>query len=170
MLAAHKEKINNVYSIDNPRYMLSEVSKTFHGRDIFAPAAAYLTTGNKPSDFGPAIGDYVFPEFAKPHMKRGKLVGEVLSIDSFGNIISNISAEALEKAGFHEGNSLVVALGSKTLNMLFCSAYGEVPVGAPLALIGGSNFLEAAVNQGSASAIFKAKVGDTFRVSEIESN
>jgi S-adenosylmethionine hydrolase len=170
MLAAHKEKINNVYTISNPQYMLPNVSKTFHGRDIFAPAAAHLATGNKPSDFGPAIHDYVFPEFAKPHMKRGELVGEVLSIDGFGNVISNISAEDLERVGFHEGDSLVVALGSKTLNVLFCSAYGVVPVGAPLALIGGSNFLESAVNQGSAAAAFKAKVGDTFRVSEVESS
>jgi S-adenosylmethionine hydrolase len=170
MLAANKEKINNVYCIDNPRYMLSEVSKTFHGRDIFAPAAAYLTTGNKPSDFGPTIGDYIVPEFTKPHMKRGEMAGEVLSIDGFGNIISNISAEDLEKTGFHEGDSLVVAFGSKTLNVRFCSVYGEVPVGAPLALIGGSTFLEVAVNQGSASAIFKATVGDTFRVSELESS
>jgi S-adenosylmethionine hydrolase len=167
MLAAHKEKINNVYCIDNPRFMLSEVSKTFHGRDIFAPAAAHLATEINPSDLGPAIHDYVFPEYAEPHIKRGELVGEVLSIDDFGNIISNISAKDLEKSGFHEGDSFTVALGCKTLNLHFCSAYGDVPIGAPLTLIGGSNFLEAAINQGSASAVFKAKVGGTFCVSEV---
>ena len=165
MLAANKEKIVNVYTIDNPKYMLSNVSKTFHGRDIFAPAAAHLATGNKPSDFGPEIHDYVFPEFAKPSLKQGELVGEVLHIDDFGNIISNILAEDLERAGFREGDSLLVTLASKTLNMLFCSAYGQVPVGAPLALIGSSNFLEVAVNQRSASAIFNVKVGEAFCVS-----
>jgi S-adenosylmethionine hydrolase len=167
MLAAYKEKIKNVYIIDNPQYMLSEVSKTFHGRDIFAPAAAHLTTGIKPPEFGPTIHDYVFPEYAKPHIKPRELVGEVLSIDDFGNIISNISTKDLEKSGFHEGDSFTVALGCKTLNLHFCSTYGEVPIGAPLALIGSSNFLEAAVNQGSASAAFKAKVGGTFCVSEV---
>jgi S-adenosylmethionine hydrolase len=165
MLAAHKEHITNVYTIDNPNYMLSKVSTTFHGRDIFAPAAAHLAQGNKPSAFGPAIEDYVIPEFAKPHPRNGELLGEVLHIDDFGNIISNISAEDLEKMGFHEGNSILVKLGGKTLTLQFCSAYGEVPSGTPLALIGGSNFLEAAVNQGSASRIFGAKVGDAFRVS-----
>jgi S-adenosylmethionine hydrolase len=165
MLAAHKEHIKKVYQIDNPKYMLSKVSKTFHGRDIFAPAAAHLTQEIKPSDFGPAIQDYIFPEFAKPHLRNGELLGEVLHIDDFGNIVSNITAEDLEKMGFHEGNSILVRLGGKTLTMRFCSAYGEVQAGTPLALIGSSNFLEVAVNQGSASRNFKAKVGDTFHVS-----
>jgi S-adenosylmethionine hydrolase len=167
MLAAHKEKITNVYRIDNPKYMLAKVSKTFHGRDIFAPAAAHLAAGVKASDFGPVIHDYVVPEFAKPDTKKGEVVGVVLHIDDFGNVVSNISAEDLEQAGFREGDSLIVAVGDKILNLLFCSAYGEVPVGAPLALIGGSDFLEVAVNQGSASGIFRAKVGETFRVSVV---
>jgi len=165
MLAAHKEHITNVYQIDNPKYMLSKVSKTFHGRDIFAPAAAHLAQGNKPSDFGPAIQDYILPEFAKPHARNGELLGEVLHIDDFGNIISNITLEDLEKMEFHEGTSFLVRLGGKTLNIRFCSAYGEIPAGTPLALIGSSNFLEVADNQGNASRIFKAKVGDTFHVS-----
>jgi S-adenosylmethionine hydrolase len=165
MLAAHKEHIKKVCHIDNPKYILSKVSKTFHGRDIFAPAAAHLTEGTKPSDFGPAIHDYILPEFAKLHARNGELLGEVLHIDDFGNIVSNITLEDLEKMGFHEGGSLLVRLSGKTLNIRFCSAYGEVPSGTPLALIGSSKFLEVAVNQGSASRIFKAKVGDTFRVS-----
>jgi S-adenosylmethionine hydrolase len=170
MLAAHKEKITNIYAIENTKYMMHNVSNTFHGRDIFAPAAAHLSTGIKPSDFGPAIHDYVFPEFVKPETKQGDLTGEVLHIDDFGNIISNILAEDLERAGFHEGDSLVVTVGRKTLNLLFCSAYGQIPAGSPLALIGGSSFLEVAVNQGSASAVFGAKVGETFHVSRADSN
>jgi S-adenosylmethionine hydrolase len=165
MLAAHKEHIKKVYQIDNPKFMLSKVSKTFHGRDIFAPAAAHLTEGNKPSDFGPAIQDYILPEFAKPHARNGELLGEVLHIDDFGNIVSNITLEDFKKMGFHDASSLLVRLGGKTLTIRFCSAYGEVPSGTPLALIGSSNFLEVAVNQESASRIFKAKVGDTFHVS-----
>ena len=102
--------------------------------------------------------------------EMGELVGEVLYIDDFGNIISNISAEALELYGVHEGDSLIVTLGSKKLNMPFCSAYGEVPVGTILALIGSSNFLEVAVNQGIASKILEADVGDLFCVSVVDSS
>ncbi len=164
-LAAQKEKIINIYTLDNSEYMLSKVSKTFHGRDIFAPAAAHLTRGVKPSDFGSVIYDYVFPEFAKPQMKQGKVVGEILSIDRFGNIISNISIEELERLRFHEGDFIDVTIGNKSSNLLFCSTYGEVPTGTPLTLVGGGNFLEVAVNQGSASKFFEVKVGDTFHVS-----
>ena len=165
MLAAHKEVITNVYTIDNPKYMLPDVSKTFHGRDIFAPAAAHLATGIKPSDFGSAIHDYVFPEFAEAQTKGGELLGEILHLDDFGNIISNISAKDIKNAGFHESESLIVTLGGKTLNIPFCSVYDTVPVGTSLALIGSNNFLEVAINQGNASKIFEAQVGTTFRVS-----
>jgi S-adenosylmethionine hydrolase len=169
ILAAHREHITNVYAIDNPEYMLPDVSTTFHGRDIFAPAAAHLTQGNKPSDFGPAIQDYIFPDFAKPAARDGELRGEILHIDGFGNIVSNITSEDLKKMGL-EGGSLVVRLGGKTLSMRFCSAYGEVPAGTPVALVGSSNFLEVAVNRGSASEVFGAKVGEAFHVSGQDSS
>ena len=169
MLAAHKEAITNVYTIDNTELMLTNVSKTFHGRDIFAPAAAYLAKRIKPSDFGPVIQDYVFPDFAKAHPIRGELLGKIMYIDNFGNIISNISADALERYGVRDGDSLLVKLSDKTLTIPFCSAYGEVPIGSPLALIGGSNFLEVAVNQGSAYKVFNADAGDIFSVSVLSS-
>jgi S-adenosylmethionine hydrolase len=165
MLAANKECITNVYSIKKPEYMLSEVSNTFHGRDIFAPVAAHLANGIKPSDFGPAIYDYLIHEFAKPYTKNGELVGEVLHIDDFGNIISNISKEDLKRVGLYPASSITVLLGDKNLNVHLCSAYGDVPSGTSLALFGSSSFLEVAVNKGSAFNQFKAKIGDTFRVS-----
>ena len=170
MLAAHKEGITKVHHITNPKYMLSKVSRTFHGRDIFAPAAAHLTAGTNPSEFGPAIQNYVLPEFTKPKIRKGEVVGEVLHIDGFGNVFSNISAEDLESAGFHEGDSLIARLGSKTLTLQFCSAYGAVPAGTALAIIGSSNFLEVAVNQGSAARTFEAKVGDLFHMFVVASN
>ncbi|MCW4016359.1 MAG: S-adenosyl-l-methionine hydroxide adenosyltransferase family protein [Candidatus Bathyarchaeota archaeon] len=165
MLVAHKEHVVNVYLIDNPKYVSSNISNTFHGRDIFAPVAAYLSKGVKPSDFGPVIQDFVFPDFAKPCTKNGALVGEVLYIDDFGNIISNISAQDLKHYGVAEGDCLVVVVGDKTLNLQFCSAYGAAPVGSCLALIGSGNFLEVAANQGSACKFFGAKIGDAFHVS-----
>jgi S-adenosylmethionine hydrolase len=170
MLAASKEEITNVYTIDNPEYMLSNVSKTFHGRDIFAPIAAYLAQGKNPSDFGQVIHDYVLPKFAKTRKKNRELLGEILHIDDFGNIISNLKLEDVENLGFHAGGSLLVRLGNKTLTLRFCLAYGEVPGGVPLALIGSSDFLEIAVNQGSASKIFKVKIGEAFGVSRLLSS
>jgi len=106
----------------------------------------------------------------KPQARKGEVVGEVLHVDDFGNVVSNISAEDLERTGFREGDSLLVRLGGKTLTLQFCSAYGEVPAGVALAIIGSSDFLEVAVNQGSASRTFKAKVGGSFHISVVASN
>jgi S-adenosylmethionine hydrolase len=165
LLAAKKEQVLNIFNIKNPKYMLSEVSKTFHGRDIFAPTAAHLANGVDPSDFGPRLNEYIRPKYAQIRTKNGVLLGEVIHIDDFGNIISNISSEDLKQAGIHKGDSLKISLGKKDLILDFCEAYGEVPSKTPLALIGGSNFLEVVVNQGNASKIFKILVEDLFLVS-----
>ena len=165
MLAAQKEGITHVYHVNNPQYVLPRVSRTFHGRDIFASVAAHLAEGNSPSKFGPEIHDYLLPEFTKPHVKKGELFGEVLHIDDFGNLVSNISAEDLEKMGIREGCSLHVKLNGKMLTLKLCSAYGEVPAKTPLTIIGSSDFLEVSVNQGDASRMFKVKVGDPVYVS-----
>lgn len=165
MLAAQKEGIGHVYYVNNPQYMLPRVSRTFHGRDIFAPVAAHLAEGTSPSRFGPEIHDYAIPEFANPYVRKDELFGEVLHIDDFGNVVSNISASNLKKMGIREGCSLRVKLSGKTLTLKLCSAYGEVPAKTPLAIIGSGDFLEVSVNQGNASRTFKAKIGDPVRVS-----
>jgi len=164
LLAAQKQGISHVYNITNPRFMLSRVSKTFHGRDIFAPVAAYLASGSDPTDFGPEIHDYTIPKFAKPKLTRRTLRGEVLHIDDFGNIITNISTEDFRKTRMEEGSVFGLRLKGKVITLRLCSAYGEAQVGKPLALIGSHDFLEISVNQRSASKKFVAKTGDTVTV------
>jgi len=160
MLATQKEGIRHIYHVSNPRYILTQVSRTFHGRDVFSPVAAHLARGCPPSEFGPEIHDYALPEFAKPRVRKGELLGEILHIDDFGNLVSNISAEDLEKMGVREGYALHVKLRGKTLALKLCSAYGEVPAKKPLGIIGSSDFLEISINQGNASKTFKVKIGD----------
>jgi S-adenosylmethionine hydrolase len=165
MLAASKEKIVNIFEISNPEYMLPVVSSTFHGRDIFAPAAAHLSLGVNPSSFGSVLDDYVFPSFAKPRMEYGFLVGEVIYVDDFGNVISNISSEHLEAAGITKCGCVDVALGDEGFCLPLGSVYGSVSVGESLVLVGGTGFVEVAVNQGSASKAYNVVVGDCFSVS-----
>lgn len=170
MLASQKEGISHVYHVSNPRYMLPRVSRTFHGRDVFSPAAAHLARECPPYEFGPEINDYALPEFAKLCVRKGELLGEVLHIDDFGNIVSNISEEDLEKMSIREGCSLRVKLNGKPLTLKLCSAYGEVPAKKPLGIIGSSDLLEISINQGNASKVFKAKIGDSVRVSSLSSS
>ena len=165
ILAASQENIVKIYSIENSKYISSNISKTFHGRDIFAPAAAYLSTGISFSLFGKEIHDHQIPEFTKKKVEKGQIIGEVLHIDDFGNVISNISMEDLKQARLLTENSLNITVGSTEINLDFSSAYGNVPIGDPLALIGSSSFLECSVNRGSFSRLFNAEVGEIFIVS-----
>lgn len=164
MLSAQREKVRHVCQISNPSLMLSKVSKTFHGRDIFAPAAAYLAKGKPISEFGPEIRDYVIPEFTKAKMRENELLGEIVHIDDFGNVISNISIEDLKRIGAKENCFLNLQLKEKTFRLRFCSTYGAVSAGQPLALVDSHEFLEVSVNQGNAAKKFKVKIGDFIRL------
>ena len=160
MLSAQREGIGRIYEIANPKYTLKKVSTTFHGRDIFSPAAAHVAKGVPPCDFGPQIPDPVTPSFTKPRIQKGALWGEVIHIDGFGNIITNIDSKDLKMISLEKGKNLILKLGDKDLTMRLCSAYGEVPKNTPVTIIGSSGFLEVAVNQGDASLAYNAEIGD----------
>jgi S-adenosylmethionine hydrolase len=164
LLAALKDGIRNVYVIENPRYMRLEVSKTFHGRDIFASVAAHLAAGVNAFQFGRKINCYVEPNFAKPRFKEDTVFGEVLHIDTFGNIITNISSKIFKKLGVRESESIWIEISKKTATLKLCSAYGDGFTNEALALVGSHEFLEISVNQGDAAKRFKTKIGDSIRV------
>jgi len=163
VLASEKQGIESIHEISNPRFMLPKVSSTFHGRDIFAPAAAHLLNGRQTAEFGPEIREAAKPEFVKVTRRNGALIGEVLHVDGFGNIITNISEK--EVAQRHVKGAISVKLPSCKLKLKFCKAYGVTKPHEPLALIGSHGFLEIALNQGSAAAKFKTKAGDSVTVS-----
>ncbi|MEM4505185.1 MAG: SAM-dependent chlorinase/fluorinase [Candidatus Bathyarchaeia archaeon] len=158
VLAAKKQGIKHVYEISNPRFMMKKVSQTFHGRDIFAPVAAYLSKGVPPSSFGQEIRKIVAPKFAKIIRRDDTLLGEVLHVDSFGNIITNITAKELKWLGVR--GEIIVELKGARLALRLCRAYAEVEPGKPLAIIGSHDFLEISINQGNAAEAFKVKAGD----------
>ncbi|MDH5771214.1 MAG: S-adenosyl-l-methionine hydroxide adenosyltransferase family protein, partial [Candidatus Bathyarchaeota archaeon] len=165
MLSAREEDIRHVYNISNPQYMLPQIARTFHGRDIFAPAAAHLAKGHPPSKFGTEILDYVLPKFAKPQLRKGRLLGEVLYIDGFGNIITNISVKDPERISASEDSLLHAKFKDEILDLRLCSAYGQVPAERALAIVGSSDFLEISTNQADASQVFGVKTGDSVEIS-----
>ncbi len=165
MLSARRQGISYVRHVTNKQCMLLPVSRTFHGRDIFAPAAAYLAKGLAPSEFGPEISDYFFPKFAKPVLSRNRLLGEVLHVDDFGNVITNVSMKELEKIGIKEGNMFQVKLKEDVVTLKLCRAYGEVRAKQLLAIIGSCDFLEFSINRGNAAKKFKVEPGDAVQVS-----
>jgi len=164
VLAARREEVSHVYHIKNPEYMRQKVSTTFHGRDIFAPVAAHLSMGCSPSQFGPEIKDYTVPEFAKPCRKKDELIGQVMYVDDFGNVVTNISSKDLEELEISVGDLLHVREGRKTFDVRFCSAYGEAPAETPLVVVGSHDFLEISINQGSVSKTLNLKVGNSVSI------
>ena len=147
-----------IYGITNSEFMLSRISSTFHGRDIFAPAAAYLAKGVCPAEFGPEIRKMVLPKFVKITKRRNGLEGRVIHIDDFGNIITNFTEKELKTTKIKD--KLAVTVGGNKLRLTLCIAYGDVEKGRPLAIIGSHNFLEISVNQGNAAKTFKTQIDD----------
>jgi len=164
MLSALKDDVRCIHKITNPSYMLEKVSRTFHGRDIFSCAAAHLANGVPPADFGPKIDNPVVPQFAQPRFFADEIIGEVIHIDGFGNVITNISLNDLGKMGIKEGGEITINLNGKMMKLRLCLAYGEVSTGDPLSIIGSSGFLEVAVNQGNAAQELNVETGDPVRV------
>jgi len=159
-LAALREGIREVVQITNKKYMLPRVSHTFHGRDIFASAAAHLANGVPIEDFGPPLEKYETLSFSEPHVRKNQVEGEIIYIDGFGNIVTNIYSEILEKTGINEGDKIKILLNDKLEKVLrICKAYDEVKKGDFLAIIGSSNFLEISINQGNAAQKLNVKEG-----------
>ncbi len=159
MLAAQNMEIEHTYELTNPKFMRLEVSSTFHGRDIFSPATAYLDTGVKPEEFGPEITKPVMPGFARLKSSNGTLTGEVLYVDSFGNIITNISRKEIAQT-----KTVNVKLPKFSLKLFLGKTYAQTKPKEAIALIGSHGFLEIALNQGSAAEKFHIAAEDKIEV------
>jgi S-adenosylmethionine hydrolase len=131
------------FELTAAEYRLPEVSRTFHGRDVFAPAAAYLALGVAPERFGAEVTDPVVLPWPAPRAVPEGLAGEVVHVDRFGNLITSIRASDLVSA------AVVVVAGRE---MPVVGAYGEIPRGEAAGLVGSSRRLEIAVREGSAAA------------------
>ncbi len=159
MLAAQSQGIEGIYELSNPNLMLSQTSSTFHGRDIFAPAAAHIDKGTQPKDFGSEIKDPVLPHFSAAEQINGVLCGEILYIDDFGNVIFNIKERNMPNSQL-----INIKLPQVSLKLKFCKTYGEATTGEPIVLVGSHGFVELALNQGRAAERFHLKVGDKIAI------
>jgi hypothetical protein len=158
---AQREKIRNAMTITNPKYFLSKVSNTFHGRDLFAPVAGHLSLGVRPESFGKRIDSWVRLSIPVPEVDGTCLTGQVVHIDSFGNLISNIDEKTL--LDFCLNRPIMVRIGHKTVRTIKRS-YWEGRKREPIALVGSGGFLEISVREGNAQRVLKAKKGDQVKV------
>jgi hypothetical protein len=148
------------FELTERQFWLREISSTFHGRDILAPVAAHLSLGVLPSQLGRPVGDWVELPWPEPQPIAGGLDGEVLAVDRFGNLITNIRVTNLPIGA---PSSVRVASGAAEIGSLV-RTYTDVRDGEPAALVGSSGLIEIAVRNGSAAARLGGGPGTRVRV------
>jgi len=159
-LLSGKGKIEG-FEITRKELFLSPLSKTFHGRDLFAPIAGHLSLGQHPKRFGPRAGNFARVEWPQPQIQGRKLVAQILFADSFGNLITNIGGQDHE--GLIEGQPLQIS-GPKWRIDRLSGTYGGGKPGQPIALFGSSGMLEIAVNCGNAEKSLGLRPGDRLAI------
>lgn len=153
----------SVYEIQNPQLMLNRVSNTFHGRDVFTPVAAHILNGVYFDEIGSKITDYVDLNFGTFEINTQSATGQVIYIDDFGNIITNIDGNRL-KILLDYGKKMMAFIGSNKKEILFVKSYDYVKKDEFLAMVGSSNLLEVSINQGNAAEKLKIKPGDQIKI------
>jgi len=163
-LASKKFGCERAVALENKKYFSAEVSRTFHGRDIFAPVAAHLSRQVRLEAFGRKIGNLRFLRWPEPKIARGQLKGEIIHFDRFENAITNIDEKTL-KGFLGRANPLVSVKGIEIREL--ASSYERKGINGPCAIIDSYGFLEVAVFLGKARELFGLKLGDAVLVRKI---
>jgi len=161
----------SAWELSNPKFQLENPSSTFHGRDIFAPAAAYASRGARGQNFGKGQTDLVRLPTPRLSVEDNAITGEVLSLDRFGNLITSlgqfISREgSLEFSSWLDSSVFTVKLNDNTrislrdIPLQLKNNFESVPDGECAALIGSTGLIEIVTNQASASYVLGSKIGD----------
>ncbi|HEX3255311.1 MAG TPA: SAM-dependent chlorinase/fluorinase [Gaiellaceae bacterium] len=148
-------------------YMLEPVSHTFHGRDIFSPAAAHLVAGVELGRLGPAVdpGELRRLEVPEPAIGETRIRATVLYIDRFGNVALNLNAEQLSRVGIDPGARVEVEVGFERYFALAARTFADARMGDIVLYEDAYANIALAINRGSAAQMFSVRVGDELRLS-----
>jgi S-adenosylmethionine hydrolase len=144
------------FALTNEQYFRAPVSKTFHGRDIFAPVAGHLSLGVSPEEFGEPVSDPVRIPERTPRNIDGGVEGEIIHIDRFGNLVTNVTTNALPASYSVEINGTVLEKR--------CRYYAEANKGELFSIAGSAGFLEISICGGSAAKELGARPGSSIVV------
>jgi len=158
-LAAEEDGVEEAYEITAS---LPRVSTTFHGRDVFAPVAAYLSLGIPPRVLGVPIEDFAKFKIPEPELKDGVLIGEIIYIDRFGNIFTSIRDQIFKL--FEYNNELCLEYRGRVLRVRFVPSYGYVARGEYALVINSEGYVELSLNGGSAADELGAKLRDVVKL------
>lgn len=167
-MVLNKEKYTFLKEVQNPKYFLSNISKTFEARDKMAPAAAWLSLGRSPDEFGPEVTDHISLDIPKPQVEEDRINGAVLYKDKFGNLITNIEVSLFEDLAEQAGGHEKVLMQIKERKINWSDRYSNRRIGEEMFLAGSLGLIEIAVREGSAAEKLKIEPGEsvTIRIQE----
>ncbi|HKN99065.1 MAG TPA: SAM-dependent chlorinase/fluorinase [Pseudonocardiaceae bacterium] len=152
--------VRAAYELTEPRFWLPEVSTTFHGRDVFAPASAHLARGVPPAEFGPSVADLVRLPEPRTLVADGRLTSDIIGVDRFGNLQLAAGAHELAAFGLRRGDQVRVRHNRSTVDGTVGDTFADVPPGSLLVLVDSAGQLSLAVNGGSAAEALGGRTGD----------
>lgn len=164
--AAECAGIDAAHEVVNPKYALPVVSRTFHGRDIFSPAAAHLALGLDPGELGPPIDPeaLVRLELPQPEMGTNRIRATVLYVDSFGNVQLNLTRAHLEQVGVVPGTKVELELRHERYFAVAARTFGDARRGDIILYEDAYRNVSIAMNRGNAAAMFNAAPGQELRI------
>lgn len=165
--AARLGGVDGAWELADPAVRLSPVSATFHGRDVFAPAAAHLAAGVDPAALGPALDPaaLVALDLPAPIAGDGRLDAEVVAVDGFGNAALNAHTEHLSASGLAPGTTLTVRAGEHEATAVVATTFADVTAGGVAVLVDSFGRVAVAVNGGDAARLLGLQPGTAVRMS-----
>ena len=162
--AAERLGVEKVFEITNTGLLPERVSFVFDGRDVFGPTGALLAKGVPPEDIGSEVVEYKRLPAYEPKIEGSSLVATVIHVDGFGNLVTNVTYEVLERIGAGYRSTFRVVIPSGEYTLPYVRQFSAVPEGELLLLVAGGGYLEFAVNQGDAGERLGIDKGDTVRL------
>jgi S-adenosylmethionine hydrolase len=167
-LAADDLGIAAAHELTEPRYRLPEVSRTFHARDLFAPAAAHLALGVAIGELGPPIDPHslVRIEVPEPQLGRTQISATVLVIDRFGNVSTNAKREHVDALGVVDGDRIEIRLTLDRYYAVLVQTFADAPPGELILFEDSYGFVTLAISRGDAARLTGVAVGDEIRIAQ----
>jgi S-adenosyl-L-methionine hydrolase (adenosine-forming) len=158
--------VGQAWELTNPAYMLEPVSRTFHGRDVFAPAAAHLSNGVGPEELGPAVdpSTLVRLELPKPEIGEARIRATVLYVDRYGNVQLNLSRPDVERAGIVPGTRLELDLGVDRYYATAARTFADARAGDIILYEDAYENIAVAITDGNAAEMFSIRPGQTLTI------
>jgi len=163
--AASMDGIVGVFGISDPPVTGREISSTFHGRDIFAPVAAHIACGHHPEEYGPSVREYVPSPFHEPTVDEKRTSCEILHIDKFGNLTTNLTQTHVKQWRTRIGQQIALTIGKRRIRARIVRTYSDLNRNELGLMLGSHGFMELACRESNAARRLRIRRGRVVRLS-----